>query len=312
MTGQRAIELVASLTGIPLVTLSVIVRVLRKNGLWPQSKQGGGRAAVHVEAIHLAALWLAIGQDAITDAAEAASLLGSLRNVRHEKQDFSFLDPVFQDGAGELVRTVESSDLVSVLSFIIDWYSRDPVYEYLSVNRRVHLEVKVNKRRDIGAFVSIHLNDTLNMPASYESWHIGVFQDMSFPPSVQERMAQWPAAVAESRSFMNTFVQVLATCWRDTKAHHNKSSSGPSALGGAEGPETEVTALGGAVTSSQSEHFRSDNHPQTHPNAFSKTRMDGRSAGGRKARPEGESFRLSPLPKDHLSHVAESREHARA
>jgi hypothetical protein len=109
-TTTEALDRFAVETGIKLVTLDRVTRVLRNASMldvWPKSGKGGGKSAAHVQAHHLANLILSLPATQPSDALEMVCLLRMLlsnKAVLLDKKTISFgLDFSAVDPEGETV-----------------------------------------------------------------------------------------------------------------------------------------------------------------------------------------------------------------
>lgn len=100
-TGIAAVERFAADTGIPLTSVKHTARVMREadTALWPQSGKGGGKAARHVEAKHLANLILALAGPQPSDAPETIARLRLL--VWTDRETVRAPTPTVTDSAAE-------------------------------------------------------------------------------------------------------------------------------------------------------------------------------------------------------------------
>jgi hypothetical protein len=84
-TGPNAVNLIAVMTGIPVVTVDKVARMLKQHQppMWARSVQGGGAKSEHVEPWHLTNLALALNAaDPITSAPRVVTELRQMTPPR--------------------------------------------------------------------------------------------------------------------------------------------------------------------------------------------------------------------------------------
>ena len=313
MIGQRVLSLISESSGKSPATLARMVRDLRESAhdVWPTSGRGGRRAARHVTLRHLSAFLLAWGQGAVVGAADAAVELGGYKNLYPQKQDFSRFDPEVSDLLATLSRQLRDVDALAAIGILIDWLAQDAVRqvrEQFNTNW-CHFYVAIEFRPDLGysAYIRVHGGGGKKWSES----ELGRFHELYNGDALIARMKQWPAGVAELRTFEQPFLDILADCWRDTKAHDRTlsgSSSGSSTLPDDDELESETPTLPGAGVSSHLDQLEGDKHPTTRPRAF-ETRGNGRSLGSIKASPEASALGYHPQHRT-ISHAPDHRQPA--